>query len=189
MTDHANELRRYSRKIGHPAEDVPSVMLAAADEIERLRASLEAAEKDVTLKERVIDALGSELNAVANERDALRTRRREMSNAFELEICQGKYRYRYEGGKQEVWRNGDTWPAMNEKLIGDKFVFSLAVELDEALKERDELRAKIAEMEKQEPVGKFTQHPSNGLWEQDGYGDNPDARPLYALPGAKGETK
>ena len=32
---------------------------------------LEAAEKDVTLKERVIDALGSELNAVANERDAL----------------------------------------------------------------------------------------------------------------------
>ena len=73
MTDHANELRRYSRKIGHPAGDVPSVMLAAADEIERLRASLEAAEKDVTLKERVIDALGSELNAVANERDALRT--------------------------------------------------------------------------------------------------------------------
>ena len=37
MTDHANELRRYSRKIGHPAGDVPSVMLAAADEIERLR--------------------------------------------------------------------------------------------------------------------------------------------------------
>ena len=36
MTDHANELRRYSRKIGQPAGDVPSVMLAAADEIERL---------------------------------------------------------------------------------------------------------------------------------------------------------
>ena len=34
---------------------------------------LEAAEKDVALKERVIDALGSELNAVANERDALHT--------------------------------------------------------------------------------------------------------------------
>ena len=45
MTDHANELRRYSRKIGHPAGDVPSVMLAAADEIERLAAMLEAAEK------------------------------------------------------------------------------------------------------------------------------------------------
>ena len=74
MTDHANELRRYSRKIGYPAGDVPSVMLAAADEIERLAARLEAAEKDVALKERVIDALGSELNAVANERDALRAK-------------------------------------------------------------------------------------------------------------------
>ena len=46
MTDHANELRRYSRKIGHPAGDVPSVMLAAADEIERLAARLEASEKE-----------------------------------------------------------------------------------------------------------------------------------------------
>ena len=35
---------------------------------------LEAAEKDVTLKERIIDSLGSELNAVANERDALRAK-------------------------------------------------------------------------------------------------------------------
>ena len=46
MIDHANELRRYSRKIGHPAGDVPSVMLAAAEEIERLAARLEAAEED-----------------------------------------------------------------------------------------------------------------------------------------------
>ena len=66
-----------------------------------------------------------------------------MSNAFELEICQGKYRYRYEAGKQEVWRNGEPWEVMNGKLIGDKFVFSLAVELDEALKERDALRTAV----------------------------------------------
>ena len=46
MIDHANELRRYARKIGHPAGDVPSVMLAAAGEIERLAARLEAAEKE-----------------------------------------------------------------------------------------------------------------------------------------------
>jgi len=26
MTDHANELRRYARKIAHPAGDVPAVM-------------------------------------------------------------------------------------------------------------------------------------------------------------------
>jgi hypothetical protein len=37
MTDHAHELRRYARKIAHPAGDVPSVMRAAADEIERLQ--------------------------------------------------------------------------------------------------------------------------------------------------------
>lgn len=36
MTDHAHERRRYARKIAHPAGDVPAVMLAAADEIERL---------------------------------------------------------------------------------------------------------------------------------------------------------
>ena len=29
MTDHANELRRYARKIAHPAGDVPAVMRAA----------------------------------------------------------------------------------------------------------------------------------------------------------------
>ena len=57
----------------------------------------------------------------------------------------------------------------------------------EAAVEIMRLRAKITEMERQEPVGKFTQHPSNGLWEQDGYGDNPEASPLYALPGAQGE--
>ena len=121
MTDHANELRRYARKIAHPAGDVPSVMLAAADEIERLAARLEAAEK---------------------ERDF---------------------------AKAEIARLHD--------------------DIRELTDERDTLRAKIEAMERQKPVGKFTQHPSNGLWEQDGYGDNPDARPLYALPGAQGETK
>ena len=114
-----------------------------------------------------------------------------MSDAFELEVCQGKYRYRYEGGKQEVWRNGDKWPAMNEKLVGDKFVFSLAVELDEALKERDALRAKIEAMEKQEPIA--TLH-------DDGYFTWVASRPyesgfagwrmkVYAIPGAQGEKK
>lgn len=39
---------------------------------------LEAADKDIALKERIIDSLGSELNAVANERDELRARIDEM---------------------------------------------------------------------------------------------------------------
>ena len=46
MTDHAHELRRYARKIArkiaHPAGDVPAVMLAAADEIERLQSMIYA---------------------------------------------------------------------------------------------------------------------------------------------------
>lgn len=89
--------------------------------------------------------------------------------------------------------------------IGSEREAALMAKLEAAEKERDEfkracfghisdnsmLRAKITEMEKQKPVGKFAQHPSNGLWEQDGYGDNPDARLLYALPGAQtqGEEK
>ena len=39
---------------------------------------LEAAEKDVVLKERVIDALGAELNAVTKERDELQAKITEM---------------------------------------------------------------------------------------------------------------
>lgn len=37
MRPMAHELRRHARKIAHPAGDVPAVMLAAADEIERLQ--------------------------------------------------------------------------------------------------------------------------------------------------------
>lgn len=43
----------------------------AAYELERLAAKLEAAERDTALKEKIIDSLGAELNAVANERDGL----------------------------------------------------------------------------------------------------------------------
>ena len=46
-TDHANELRRMARKVGHPAGDVPAVMRAAADridELERLVAAFQRAE-------------------------------------------------------------------------------------------------------------------------------------------------
>ena len=46
--------------------------------ITELIGRIEAAEKDIALKERIIDSLGSELNAVANERDDLLARIREM---------------------------------------------------------------------------------------------------------------
>ena len=85
MTDHANELRRYARKIAHPAGDVPSVMLAAADEIERLAATLEATEED---RARFLvemgrlcaqcDALRLRIKAAEKERDALRAKIEQM---------------------------------------------------------------------------------------------------------------
>ena len=114
-----------------------------------------------------------------------------MSDAFELEICQGKYRYRYEAGKQEVWRNGEPWEVMNGRLIGDKFVFSLAVELDEALKERDALRAKIERMEQQEPVWFIDERgePKRYHKSKADYCKYGGLDLLYTLPGAKGEKK
>ena len=78
MTDHANELRRYSRKIGQPAGDVPSVMLAAADEIERLAAMLETAEKERDSDKKLADSLALALNTSNHERDNLRAKIEEM---------------------------------------------------------------------------------------------------------------
>ena len=53
-----------------------AAFIAAANPaaISELLDRLEAAEKDIALKERIIDSLGSELNAVANERDELRAK-------------------------------------------------------------------------------------------------------------------
>lgn len=45
--DHANELRRMARKVGHPAGDVPAVMHAAAAHIENLERRLREAEARV----------------------------------------------------------------------------------------------------------------------------------------------
>lgn len=122
MTDHANELRRYSRKIGHPAGDVPSVMLAAAEEIERLAAKLEAAER---------------------ERDECNRRRLEAADHF----------------------------AAQTELMKRKY---------------DDLRAKITEMEQQEPVATVIKEGDSRYWMSERLWTFPDGKyPLYALPGAK----
>ena len=64
-----NELRKVIADCYWPTSPVT---------IKELLDRLEAAERDVALKERVIDALGSELNAVAKERDALRAKIKQM---------------------------------------------------------------------------------------------------------------
>lgn len=72
-----------------------------------------------------------------------------MSDEFSVSVCQGKYEYHYKEGKQWVLRYGEPWPACDADLSGNKFVFSLAVELDEAQKEAEMLRGLVREMEEE----------------------------------------
>ena len=55
MTDHAHELRRHAKKIGHPAGDIPAVMHSAAAHIEDLSRRLCEAEKDAARLEWVMN--------------------------------------------------------------------------------------------------------------------------------------
>ena len=55
------------------SSDMAFIAAANPAAISELLDRLEVAEKDIALKERVIDSLGSTLNAAANEREALRT--------------------------------------------------------------------------------------------------------------------
>ena len=67
MTDHAHELRRHARKIAHPAGDVPAVMLAAADEIERLRTENAGLVDDMNLLRDNNTALRARIEAVEKQ--------------------------------------------------------------------------------------------------------------------------
>ena len=105
MTDHANELRRYSRKIGHPAGDVPSVMLAAAEEIERLAARLEATEKER-------DALRAKIERMEKMQDALR-RHHEMAMGAGLDPSHSLTKLRV-SAYQQTCLYADTVAALEE---------------------------------------------------------------------------
>ena len=66
MTDHAHELRRHARKIAHPAGDVPAVMRAAADEIERLQSVIAGLRADFeTAHARMMTSAAAEREACA----------------------------------------------------------------------------------------------------------------------------
>ena len=72
MTDHAHELRRYARKIAHPAGDVPAVMLAAADEIERLQSVIAGLRADFeTAHARMMTSAEREREACAKACDEM----------------------------------------------------------------------------------------------------------------------
>jgi hypothetical protein len=69
-----------------------------------------------------------------------------VTDKFHLTLCQGKYTYFYDSGKQTVLRYGEPWPAMDEMICGNKFVFSLAVEFDETLKALVQSQAREAQL-------------------------------------------
>lgn len=69
-------------------------------------------------------------------------------------------------------------------------VFELLDRIEAAEKERDDLRAKIAEMEKQAPVGEIQRANSTGNYIcSEVWVPLPVGAKLYALPGAKGKEK
>ena len=160
MTQFVEQLRNQAKwyaQPGHNARDLMDSRLLekAADEIERLAAKLESAEKDIALKERVIDSIGSTLNAAANERDALRTELADLRRSM----------------------------TFRTSLIG-------RIEA-----ERDNLRAKIEAMERQEPVAWLHETRRDHdvvtddvkrVWEKAVVGALADySIPLYLAPGAQ----
>lgn len=68
-TDHANELRRHSRKLGDPAGETPAVMLRAADEIDRLRAMHQALREENALLSYALTAHSNSSEALLAEQD------------------------------------------------------------------------------------------------------------------------
>jgi GH35 family endo-1,4-beta-xylanase len=131
-----NELRR---KLGSDdITDHVDIHANVKPTLTELLDRLEAAEKDIALKERIIDSLGSELNAVANERDELRARIEEMERQ---EPVEWQSRSRPSWGAHQ-WGN---WESCSPGYAQD-----------------------------------ITKSPTLHDWQY-------EARPLYTLPGAKGE--
>ena len=91
------------------------------------------------------------------------------------------------------WRRGDEdIPQPDPRVIGE--AIDAAVEmidrLEAAEKERDDLKAKIAEMEKQEPVATVIKEGDSRYWMSERLWTFPNGKyPLYALPGAQGEEE
>ena len=158
------------------------------EEVSELLDRLEAAEKDVALKERVIYALRLELNAVAKERDILSA---ELSKQQTLTVAAQHIAEVAQIRANQLQAKIEA--AEKERGIDEQRIADLMEELNRVGHENDALRSKIEHMEKQEPVVEVQWAagiPNSFLdfISTDGYlpklGDK-----LYALPGAKGEEK
>ncbi len=107
----------------YQCRDVKAERDKLLEEVAELRDSLEAAEKDVALKERIIDSLGKELNAVTNNLDDHRA----LVSVLREEVT--KLRAEVIHWKEQKEPGAAGWRALARKL-----------------------QAKIKAMEKQEPV-------------------------------------
>ena len=92
------------------------------------------------------------------------------------------------------WRRSEdeTVEQPDPREIGEAIDAAIAMidRLEAAEKERDALRAKIEQMERQEPVGEIQRANSTGNYIcSEVWVPLPVGAKLYALPGAKGEGK
>lgn len=79
---------------------------------------------------------------------------------IDVTVGDGKYRYaRTRHGDVYVFRHGEPWEARQADIIGDKFVYCLAAELQEARTELFDqgtellyLRERVAELEAREEL-------------------------------------
>ena len=98
-----------------PQEDAEFYAAANPAVINELLDRLEAAEKDIALKERIIDSLGATLNAVASERDTLRARIEAMERQEPFDADSDVFRSAFEAalkaGNWPATRQGDGYRA------------------------------------------------------------------------------
>ena len=94
------------------------------------------------------------------------------------------------GGEREAALMAKLEAAEIERDSAKKLADSLALALNTSNHERDALRAKIAEMEKQEPVATVIKEGDSRYWMSERLWTFPNGKyPLYALPGAQGEEE
>lgn len=147
-------------------DDADAKFIAAANPaaINELLDRLEAAEKDIALKERVIDSLGLGLNAAAHERDALRA----------LVVM------RFDHDYPPQFTQGHDLHALAEPVTAEHCRWFVA-EIERLRTDCDALREKIACRERQEPVARMDR---NGTLYNTVSHVLASDKPLYLAPGA-----
>jgi len=132
--------------------------------INELLDRIEAAEKDIALKERIIDSIGSTLNAVAKERDALRV------EVERLTECLHRANAQAEHFEREWYLRGDEVDALRAKIAEMEKQKPVAW-LHETRRDSDVVTDAVKHVWGKAVVGAMAAY----------------SIPLYLAPGAKGE--